>query len=452
MKNDYLVTKRPVVALAVFFLPIMLGNLFQQLYNLVDAAIVGQFVNEKAVAAVGACLAFTNVFIFIANGGGIGASVIVGRFFGAKDYVKMKVVVNTTFISFFILSVILAVLGLLCGRPIMMLLKTPDDILDMTVTYLNIYFFGLPFLFLYNVLASLFNALGKSKYPLLFLLFSSVLNVVLDILFVTQFHLGVAGVAWATLIAQGFSSLISFAVFMRLIARFHIGRTSFFSKDELLHITRVALPSIFQQCTISIGLMLIQAVVNQFGSQALAGFSVGSRIEALGTTAMVASGTALSTFVAQNIGAEKPERVQKGYVAGNIIVLCVCTVYFLVIRIFKAQIISFFIGPGGSSVAYETAEGFLDYMSVVLCLMGFKQNSDGILRGCRDMTLFTVANVVNIVVRVLFSSLLAPVYGISMVWVSNPVGWVLSLIICYTEYKTGKWKKINRLSKTPEAN
>ena len=274
----------------------------------------------------------------------------------------------------------------------------------------------------------------------------------LDILFVTQFHLGVAGVAWATLIAQGFSSLISFAVFMRLIARFHIGRASFFSKDELLHITRVALPSIFQQCTISIGLMLIQAVVNQFGSQALAGFSVGSRIEALGTTAMVASGTALSTFVAQNIGAGKPERVQKGYVAGNIIVLCVCTVYFLVIRIFKAQIISFFIGPGGSSVAYETAEGFLDYMSVVLCLMGFKQNSDGILRGCRDMTLFTVANVVNIVVRVLFSSLLAPVYGISMVWVSNPVGWVLSLIICYTEYKTGKWKKINRLSKTPEAN
>ena len=221
MKNDYLVTKRPVVALAVFFLPIMLGNLFQQLYNLVDAAIVGQFVNEKAVAAVGACLAFTNVFIFIANGGGIGASVIVGRFFGAKDYVKMKVTVNTTFISFFILSVILAVLGLLCGRPIMMLLKTPDDILDMTVTYLNIYFFGLPFLFLYNVLASLFNALGKSKYPLLFLLFSSVLNVALDILFVTQFHLGVAGVAWATLIAQGFSSLISFAVFMRLIAQFH---------------------------------------------------------------------------------------------------------------------------------------------------------------------------------------------------------------------------------------
>ena len=278
------------------------------------------------------------------------------------------------------------------------------------------------------------------------------LNVALDILFVTQFHLGVAGVAWATLIAQGFSSLISFAVFMRLVARFHIGQTSFFSKDELLHITRVALPSIFQQCTISIGLMLIQAVVNQFGSQALAGFSVGSRIEALGTTAMVASGTALSTFVAQNIGAGKPERVQKGYVAGNIIVLCVCAVYFLVIRIFKAQIISFFIGPGGSSVAYETAEGFLDYMSVVLCLMGFKQNSDGILRGCRDMTLFTVANVVNIVVRVLFSSLLAPVYGISMVWVSNPVGWVLSLIICYTEYKTGKWKKINRLSKTPEAN
>lgn len=442
MKNDYLTTKRPIAALSFFFFPIMLGNVFQQLYNLVDAAIVGQFVSEQAVAAVGACLAFTNVFIFIANGGGIGAAVIVGRFFGAKDYPRMKVAIGTTFCAFLCLSVILAAFGLLCGRPLMMLLRTPDDILSMTVTYLNIYFFGLPFLFLYNVLSSLFNALGKSKYPLVFLLISSVLNVALDILFVTKFQLGVAGVAWATLIAQGFSCVLSFCVFMRLIARLKIGRTNLFSGRELVNITKIAVPSIFQQCTISIGLMLIQAVVNQFGTQALAGFSVGVRIEALGTAAMVASGTALSTFVAQNIGAEKYERVSRGFVSANILVLCVCAVFFLVIRIFKTQIISFFIGPNGSDIACSTAEGFLDYMSVVLCLMGFKQNSDGMLRGLSDMTLFTIANIVNIVVRMLFSYLLAPVYGISMVWVSNPIGWIISFAICYGEYKRGKWKKI----------
>lgn len=440
MRNDYLTTKRPISALTIFFLPIMFGNLFQQLYNLADAAIVGQFVNEHAVAAVGACLAFTNVFIFIANGGGIGAAVIVGRFFGAKDYAKMKIAIGTTFISFLCLSVILAAFGLMFGRPLMMLLRTPDDILDMTVVYLNIYFFGLPFLFLYNVLSSLFNALGKSKYPLVFLLISSVLNVALDILFVTKFRLGVAGVAWATLIAQGCSCILSFCVFIRLIARLKIGKTDLFSGKELVNITRVAIPSIFQQCTISIGLMLIQAVVNQFGTQALAGFSVGVRIEALGTAAMVASGTALSTFVAQNSGAGNYERVSSGFISANILVLCVCAVFFCVIRIFKTQIISFFIGPNGSDIAYSTAEGFLDYMSVVLCLMGFKQNSDGVLRGLRDMTLFTIANVVNIIVRVLFSYLLAPVYGISMVWVSNPVGWILSFALCYGEYKRGKWK------------
>ena len=174
MGNDYLVEKKPITALIIFALPIIIGNLFQQTYTMADSAIIGRFVGEQALAAVGASYSLTNIFICVAIGGGIGASVVVSRHFGAKDYNRMKLAVFTSLISFLIISILLGGIGLLSGKNIMMLLKTPSDVLDMSVEYLNIYFLGLPFLFMYNVLSSMFNALGKSKIPLYFLIFSSV--------------------------------------------------------------------------------------------------------------------------------------------------------------------------------------------------------------------------------------------------------------------------------------
>ena len=356
MERDYLITKNPLFALTVFFLPIMAGNLFQQCYNLVDSAVVGRFVSEQALAAVGACLALVNVFIFIANGGGVGAAVIVGLHFGEQDFKKLKTAVFTSFIAFLILSFILGLVGLIFGRAFMIALQVPADILDMSVVYLRIWFLGLPFLFIYNVISALFNALGKSKFPLFFLIFSSVLNVFLDLLFVIKFKAGIAGVAWATLISQGISSVLSFCFFMITLKKISKGedegynsetvpsKIQIFSFSELGAIVKVALPSIFQQSTISIGLLLIQSVVNSFGSQALAGFSVGFRIEQLGSVAMVATGTALSTFVAQNLGAGKFKRISSGYLASNFLSLISGLLFFIFVRIFMNPIISLFLG------------------------------------------------------------------------------------------------------------
>ena len=198
MKNDYLIQKKPLSALVLFSVPIIVGNLFQQFYTMADSAIVGRFVSEQALAAVGASYALTNIFICVAIGGGIGASVIVSRYFGAKEYENMKSAVFTALLSFLAVSIVLGGIGLLLGRQIMVVLNTPADVLDLSVQYLNIYFLGLPFLFMYNVLSAMFNALGKSRIPLYFLIFSSVFNVILDVVFVTQFGMGVAGVAWAT--------------------------------------------------------------------------------------------------------------------------------------------------------------------------------------------------------------------------------------------------------------
>lgn len=439
--RDYLTTSKPLPALTIFVIPLILGNLFQQFYNLVDSAIVGRFIGEQALAAVGACLAFTNVFIFIANGAGIGASVIVGKYFGAKDYSNMRVAIFTAFISFAVLSSVLGLIGLICGKWIMMLLRTPEDTLEMATVYLSIYFVGLPFLFLYNTTAAMFNAMGKSKFPLLFLIISSLLNIFLDVIFVSIFHWGIAGAAWATLIAQGFSFILSFTVFLFELKKLNIGKTRYFSREELIRITKIAMPSILQQGTISIGLMLVQSVVNSFGSQALAGYSVGLRIEAIGSATMVAPGTAISTFTAQNFGAKKLNRIRQGFISGNIIVGIAGILFFTFIRLFRDPIIGFFLADTGSAIAWETATAYLNYMSIVLCILGFKLNSDGVLRGVGKMKIFTIASLVNIFLRVSFSNIFAPIIGISAVWISNPVGWIVSFGMCYVAYKI--WSKKN---------
>lgn len=435
MNRDYLIQSKPLPALTIFVIPIILGNLFQQFYNLVDSAIVGQYVGENALAAVGACLAFTNVFIFIANGGGIGASVIVGKHFGAREYKNMKTAIFTAFITFAVFSTLLGGLGLICGKWVMILLRTPEEILDMATLYLNIYFMGLPFLFLYNITASMFNALGKSKFPLLFLIISSLLNIGLDFLFVKYFKWGICGAAWATLIAQGFSFLISFFVFMRELRKFNISKTTLFSREELIHMTRIALPSILQQSTISIGLMLVQSVVNSFGAPTLAGYSVGLRIEAIGSVAMIAPGTALSTYTAQNYGAKKFHRIKEGFVAANIIVSFCALLFFTILRFLKINIIDLFLAENRSKTAFDTAVAYLDYMSLVISLLGFKLNIDGVLRGIGRMKVFTVASLVNITIRVSFSNIFAPIIGVQAVWISNPIGWAVSFVLCYIAYK-----------------
>ena len=312
MKNDYLTQKKPLSALIVFALPMILGNLFQQTYTMADSAIVGRLVGEDALAAVGASYALTNVFICIAVGGGVGASVIVSRHFGAKEYSRMKLAVSTAFLTFLAVSILLAAFGLAFCRQIMLALHTPPEVLDMAVQYLGIYFCGLPFLFMYNVISSMFNALGKSRIPLCFLVFSSLFNIGLDLVLVQRFRLGVAGVAWATLIAQGLSALLSFGVFLYVQKKLECGKTGIFDKKELADMTRIALPSILQQSIISIGMMLVQSVVNGFGPQALAGFSAGIRVESICVVPMAAIGNAMSSYTAQNLGAKKEDRIVTG--------------------------------------------------------------------------------------------------------------------------------------------
>ena len=444
MKNDYLITENPLKALIVFAIPMIIGNLFQQAYTMADSAIVGRLVGEKALAAVGAAYSLTNIFICVAIGGGMGASVIVSQYFGHGNYGKLKKTVYTALVTFLVISVMLGVIGLAFSKNIMIAMNTPVEVLDMSVTYLQIYFLGLPFLFMYNVLSSMFNALGKSRIPLYFLVFSSVFNIVLDWVFVADFALDVAGVAWATLIAQGVSVLGSFTVLRKELKKLEGASDGIFEAEELLPMAKIALPSILQQSTVSIGMMLVQSVVNSFGAESLAGFSAGMRIESISIVPMAAVGNAISSYTAQNIGAGQLKRVSKGYVQANKMVIFFGVVICVILELFPTQFITLFLGADGSQVAIATGYGYLVFMGFFFFMIGFKMEADGVLRGAGDMKLFTIANLVNLSIRVIMAMTLAPRFGIAWVWYAVPIGWTANFVISYLEYRTGKWKTIRR--------
>ena len=318
MDNEYLIKERPIKAITVFAIPLMLAAFFQQFYTLADSAIVARFVSEKALAAIGASYALTNVFISIAIGAGTGSGVIISRYYGAHDYHMTKNSTKISLVSFLALSIMLALIGLIFSEDILVLLNTPYDILSDAKAYLDIYFMGLPFLFCYNALSSCYNALGRSRYPLFFLIFSSILNIILDLVAVIVFDMGLVGAAWATLVSQALSALLSFILLVRLLKKLDPSAFGPFSFSELKKMSAIALPSILQQSTVSIGMMLVQGVINSFGSAILAGYSAAMRLESIATVPFTSLGNAASSYAAQNIGAKKTERIKSGY-DGNLI-------------------------------------------------------------------------------------------------------------------------------------
>lgn len=432
----------PGRSLFLFALPMILGNLFQQFYNMVDSMIVGRFVGEDALAAVGASYALTNVFVMIAIGGGIGASVITSQYLGAGNYEKMKTSVSTALFTFLGMGILLGIFGFSMNRQILIWLNTPENILTAAGTYLGIYFLGMPFLFMYNILSSMFNALGDSRTPLLLLIFSSILNVILDLWFVLQFGLGVSGVAVATVIAQGTSAVISFALLLYRLREFWTENGAGKYDTAILgSMVKIAVPSILQQSIVSIGMLLVQSVVNGFGSSVLAGYSAGTRIESICIVPMISTGNAVSTFTAQNMGAGKPERVKAGYRASYLIDGAFALLILLILSLFGEQIIGAFMDGQSADAAFATGIGYLSFIKFFFLCIGLKAATDGVLRGAGDVVVFTLANLVNLGVRVAGAFLLAPVIGVAAVWYAIPAGWTVNYLISLCRYLGGKWSR-----------
>lgn len=446
--NKDLTVGKPSSVLWRFCLPLFGSILFQQLYNLADSFVAGKFVGEDALAAVGNSYEITLIFIAFAFGINIGCSVIVSTLFGAKRYTDLKTAVYTTLIASGVLCAVLMAAGLIFCTDLLQLIHTPDNILPDSKLYLNIYIWGLPFVFYYNVATGIFSALGDSKTPFIFLMASSLSNIAMDILFVTAlssvFTRGVDGVAWATFLCQGVSCILALVfVFKRFRTIKTQGKVPVFSWRIFRKIAAVAVPSILQQSFISVGNIVIQSVINTFGSSVIAGYSAAVKLNNLVITSLTTLANGISNFTAQNIGAQKLPRVRSGYKAGLQLVWLLCIPIVLLYFLAGKYLLYIFLDDAAGT-AMETGIQFLQIVSPFYFVVSTKLVSDGVLRGAGMMNKFMVATFTDLVLRVVLASVLSGPLGPTGIWIAWPIGWSTALVLSLLFYRTGAWKTCSK--------
>lgn len=440
--NKDLTIGKPSTVLWKFCLPLFGSIIFQQLYNIADSWVAGKFVSQNALAAVGNSYEITLIFIAFAFGCNIGCSVIVSQLFGAREYGKMKTAVFTAMISSGVLCGILMLIGLLGCDSLLALINTPEEVFADSKLYLDIYVWGLPFVFFYNIATGIFSALGDSKTPFLFLAASSLTNIGMDILFVTAFQMGVAGVAWATFICQGASCVLAVVVVLRRLAKIHTDeKVCLFSGKLLGKLAVIAIPSILQQSFISVGNIVIQSVINSFGTDVMAGYSASVKLNNLVITSFTTLGNGVSNFVAQNIGAGKLERVKAGFGAGLKLVWVLCVPLVLLYFFCGKPLMGFFLDEP-TELALSSGMVFLRILSPFYFVVSAKLVADGILRGAGMMKQSMVATFTDLILRVVLAFVLSgTALGSTGIWCAWPIGWTVATVLSILFYRKGAWNR-----------
>ena len=437
--NKDLTVGKPESVLWKFCLPLFASIIFQQLYNIADSLVAGKFIGENALAAVGNSYEITLIFIAFAFGCNIGCSVIVSQFFGAKDYKNMKTSVYTAMISTAVLCAVLMLFGVLfCGN-LLKLIKTPSAILNASKLYLDIYIYGLPFMFFYNMATGIFSALGDSKTPFIFLAVSSVTNIFVDIIFVKAFNMGIAGVAWATFICQGISAVLAvIVVFLRLSKIKVLQRCPVFSFIILVKLLKIAIPSILQQSFISIGNIIIQSVINEFGAGTIAGYSAAVKLNNLVITSFTTLANGISNFTAQNLGAGKSERIRDGFKAG-LKMVWIISIPLVLLYFFAGKQLLYLFLDNPTNTAIHTGIMFLCILSPFYFIVSAKLVADGILRGAGLMSRFMITTFTDLILRVVLAIILSKQFGSTGIWCAWPIGWSIATTLSVIFYKKAEF-------------
>lgn len=424
--NKNLTEGKPSAVLRSFCLPLFASVIFQQLYTLADSFAAGKFAGDDALAAVGNSYEITLIFIAVAFGCNIGCSVIVSQLFGAKAYADLKAAVFTTFSAAGALCALLMSGGWIFSRPLLALIQTPDNIMADSLLYLRIYILGLPFVFFYNISTGIFSALGDSKTPFYFLAASSVANIAMDILFTAGLHMGVAGVAWATFICQGVSCVLAVAAVLRRLRGIRTAAKAMrFSWRMLRRIARVAVPSMLQQSFVSVGNIIIQGMINSFGSGTVAGYAAAVKLNNLVITSLTTLANGVSNFTAQNLGAGRIDRIRAGFRAGLRLVWTLCIPAAGLYLLCTGTLIAVFLEkPSGT--AMDTGILFLHIVAPFYLIIAAKLVSDAVLRGTGMMAQFMAATFTDLTLRVVLAWLFSRETGSAGIWAAWPVGWAIS--------------------------
>ena len=435
----------PRAVLWRFCLPLFASVIFQQFYNIADSFVAGRFIGENALAAVGNSYEITLIFIAFATGCNMACSVLTSQLFGAKNYSGMKSAIYTVMISVAVLCGILMLFGFCTADWFLQFMNTPEGIYPDSKLYMDIYLWGVPFLFFYNMATGIFSAMGDSKTPFIFLAISSVINIIVNLLLVVGFDMGVAGVALATFLCQGISCVLAMTTVFRRLQQLPIENAlkghkrrihleSVFDWNYFKKFVSLAVPSILQQSSISIGTIMIQSSINACGVGVTAGYAAGIKLHNMVVGAFTTLGNGISNFTAQNIGANKLERVKEGRKVGIQMVWMLCVPIVLLFLIGGESLIALFIDEP-TELALRAGKYFLYICGPPYVLLSVKLVTDGVLRGAGMMKEFAFATTMDLILRVVLVKILAEPFGYIGIWLSWPIGWVLGTSLSLYYYK-----------------
>lgn len=422
-----------------FSIPLLLGNVFQQLYNTVDSVVVGNYVGGDALAAVGTSTPIINLLVGLFSGIATGAGVVIARYFGAEDEEKVSRSVHTTMATAIICGLLMTVLGVLISPLVLSLISTPENILADSTTYLRIYFCGILAMMIYNMGAGILRAVGDSKTPLYFLIVSSIVNIIGDLAFVILFDMGVAGVAWATLCAQVVSAVLTVVTLCRrkTVYQLHLNKIAV-DTSMLKEIIGIGLPSGLQNCIISLSNIVVQSYINSFGSAAIAGYSTYGKVDAFALMPVMSFSMAITTFTGQNIGAQNYDRVRKGVKTGLIMSCTTAVVLTSLVVIFARPLLGIFTGD---QEIIEYGILTMTYQAPFYIILAVNNTLSGVLRGAGKASVPSLIMIANMCgLRMLWLSVMMPLFHtIPVVYLAFSVTWTTTCICLLTYYKKSHW-------------
>lgn len=431
---------KPIKLILEMSVPLILSGILQQLYNTVDALIVGKFVGEAGLAAVG--MSFSVFFLVnsVIIGATLGVSIIVSQYFGAKEVEELKETISTAIMSLMVLAVGVSIFGIALTKTILRIMQTPSEVMVEAVPYLQIIFGGTVFTLLYNIYSGVLRAVGDTRTPLLFLVITSILNIFLDLIFVAKLNMGTAGAAYATVIAQGISSIFCVLYIKARIPMLYLKKDEYvFKKEKFDLIVKYGGPAALQQSVIAIGNMATQSIVNTYGTYTMAGYAAAIRIDSFLIMPYINIGMALSNFIGQNVGAGLYDRAKSGLKSAYAIIITISILFLPIIRIFGSDLIKGFL-ESGNEISISTGKMMLEDLSFLYIFLGFLNNTQGLLRGSGDNVFSLYGSMISIGVRIIAAYILNEFIGVRCVWIGEGIGWILGYCFVLARFFQGGWK------------
>jgi putative MATE family efflux protein len=423
----------------LFTVPMLIGNVFQQLYNIIDSIIIGRYLGNEALAAVGASFPLIFTLISLIIGIATGTTIIIAQYYGARNITKVQQAIETMYLFIFGASILLSIAGNLGSTYIFRLIDLPESVIPQAVEYFNVYAYGFIFFFGFQGTSAILRGLGDSKTPLYFLVIATVMNILLDLLFVVIFKWGISGVAYATIISQAgafFSIIIYLNKFHKTI-QFNLLRLRF-NRDIFSKSLKIGLPTGFQQTFVAVGMLALYKVVNMFGTTVIAAYAVAMRIDSFAALPAMNFSAALSSFVGQNIGANKLERVRSGMLATLRMTSLISLGVTIIAWIFAEQIMQVFTTD---QAVVEAGKDYLYIVSAFYILFSAMFVMNGVLRGAGDTLIPMFITIFALwVIRIPASWFLAQHFGPKGIWWGIPVAWGIGAVFSYIYYRTGRWR------------